>query len=91
MALRAAQREVVEHEIFSYLVKEAGYLPTSAARVSERLIVIEAAKGVELRFELIDDDAIPSQPAVVSSAKSSTYLVSSAELPMIAIHTDSPR
>ncbi|KAJ7068332.1 subunit 17 of mediator complex-domain-containing protein [Mycena amicta] len=69
VALRAAQREVVEHEIFSNLVKEAGYLPTAAARVSERLIVIEAAKGVELKFELLDDDAIPPHPPNVSSAK----------------------
>ncbi|KAF7301716.1 Mediator of RNA polymerase II transcription subunit 17 [Mycena indigotica] len=68
-ALRAAQREVVEHEIFSNLVKEAGSLPTSTARVSERLIVIEAAKGLELRFDLLDDDAIPLHPPNVSSAK----------------------
>ncbi|KAF7292438.1 Mediator of RNA polymerase II transcription subunit 17 [Mycena chlorophos] len=68
-SLRAAQREVVEHEIFSNLVREAGSLPTSAARVSERLIVIDAAKGVELRFELLDDDAIPPQPPEISAAK----------------------
>ncbi|KAJ7904566.1 subunit 17 of mediator complex-domain-containing protein [Mycena olivaceomarginata] len=59
-ALRVAQQEVVEQEIFSLLVKEAGNLPTSMARVSERLIVLDAAQGVELRFELIDADALPS-------------------------------
>ncbi|KAJ7276450.1 subunit 17 of mediator complex-domain-containing protein [Mycena haematopus] len=58
-ALRAAQQEIVEQEIFSLLVKEAGSLPTASARVSERLIVIDAAKGVELKFELIDADALP--------------------------------
>ncbi|KAJ6515843.1 subunit 17 of mediator complex-domain-containing protein [Mycena sanguinolenta] len=58
-ALRAAQQEIVEQEIFSLLVKEAGSLPTASARVSERLIVIDAAKGVELRFELIDPDVLP--------------------------------
>lgn len=52
-ALRVAQQEVVEQEIFSLLVKEAGNLPTSMARVSERLIVLDAAQGVELRFELV--------------------------------------
>lgn len=52
-ALKASQQEVVEHEIFSLLVKEAGNLPTASARVSERLIVIDAAQGMELKFELV--------------------------------------
>jgi mediator of RNA polymerase II transcription subunit 17 len=52
-SLTFAQQEVVEQEIFSVLVKEAGTLPTASARVSERLIVIDAAQGMELRFELV--------------------------------------
>jgi mediator of RNA polymerase II transcription subunit 17, fungi type len=52
-ALRASQQEVVEREIFSALVQEAGNLPTASARVSERLIVIDAAQGMELNFELV--------------------------------------
>jgi len=52
-SLRAAQQEVVEQEIFFVLVKEAGSLPTASARVSERLIVIDAVQGMELRFELV--------------------------------------
>lgn len=52
-ALQAAQREVVEQEIFSMLIREAGNLPTASARVSEQLIVIEAAQNTELRFELV--------------------------------------
>ncbi|KAJ7047317.1 subunit 17 of mediator complex-domain-containing protein [Mycena alexandri] len=68
-ALRAAQQEIVEQEIFSLLVKEAGSLPTASARVSERLIVIDAAQGVELKFELLDEDAIPITPPEVSNAK----------------------
>ncbi len=51
--LRAAQAEVVEQEIYSILIKEAGNLPTASAEVSERLIVIEAAQATELRFELV--------------------------------------
>ncbi|KAF8076451.1 subunit 17 of mediator complex-domain-containing protein [Lyophyllum atratum] len=51
-ALKVAQQEVVEQEIFSLLVQEAGNLPTASARVSERLIVIDAAQGTELKFEL---------------------------------------
>lgn len=51
--LTDAQREVIEEEIFSLLVKEAGNLPTASARVSERLIAIDAAQGVELKFELV--------------------------------------
>lgn len=43
----------MEQEIFGMLIREAGNLPTASARVSERLIVIEAAQGVELRFELV--------------------------------------
>lgn len=52
-SLRAAQTEVVEEEIFSVLIREASSLPTASARVSERLIVIEAAHGTELTFELV--------------------------------------
>lgn len=52
-SLRAAQAEVVQQEIFSVLITEASNLPTASARVSERLIAIEAAEGVELRFELV--------------------------------------
>lgn len=51
--LQSAQWEIVEQEVFSELIKEAGSLPTTEARVSERLIVIEAAQDVELRFELV--------------------------------------
>ncbi|KAF9821151.1 hypothetical protein IEO21_00759 [Rhodonia placenta] len=56
-SLRAAQAEVVEQEIFATLIKEASSLPTASARVSERLIVIEAAQDVDLRFELVDSDS----------------------------------
>ena len=56
LALRAAQAEVVEQEIFSILIREAGNLPTASARVSERLIVIEAAQATELSFELVGHD-----------------------------------
>jgi hypothetical protein len=52
-SLRDAKREVVEREIFQSLVKEAGKLPTISAKVSERLIVIDAAQGTELVFELV--------------------------------------
>ncbi|KAG5649016.1 hypothetical protein DXG03_000365 [Asterophora parasitica] len=52
-ALRVAQQEVVEQEIFSLLVQEAGNLPTASARVSERLLVIDAAQGTELKVELV--------------------------------------
>ena len=52
-SLKAAQTEVVEEEIFSVLIREASNLPTASARVSERLIVIEAAHGTELTFELV--------------------------------------
>ncbi|KAF7977414.1 hypothetical protein HWV62_3550 [Athelia sp. TMB] len=55
-SLRAAQQEMVEQEIFTVLIREAGNLPTASSRVSERLIVIDAAQGTELRFELIDEE-----------------------------------
>lgn len=54
-ALKTAQSEIVDQEIFSLLVKEAGNLPTALARVSERLIVIDAAQGLDLTFELVDN------------------------------------
>lgn len=52
-SLRAAQAEVVQQEIFSLLIGEASNLPTALARVSERLIVIDAAHATELRLELV--------------------------------------
>ncbi|KAI0677611.1 subunit 17 of mediator complex-domain-containing protein [Trametes maxima] len=56
-ALRAAQAEVVEQEIFAALIKEASSLPTASAEVSERLIVIDAAQNTELRLDLVDADS----------------------------------
>ena len=52
-ALRAAQAEVVEQEVFAALIREASGLPTASAEVSERLILIDAAQNTELRFELV--------------------------------------
>ncbi|KAG2042791.1 subunit 17 of mediator complex-domain-containing protein [Suillus americanus] len=54
-SLKIAQREMVEEELFSVLIKEASTLPTASARVAERLIVIDAAQGMELKFELSDE------------------------------------
>lgn len=51
--LREVQSEIVDAEIFSALVKEASTLPTSSARVSERLVAVEVTDNVELRFELV--------------------------------------
>ncbi|THH19874.1 hypothetical protein EW146_g1392 [Bondarzewia mesenterica] len=62
--LRDAQREVVEQEIFSVLIKDAGNLPTASASVSERLIVLEAAQNVELRFELVDRVVVESSSQI---------------------------
>ncbi|KAI0719565.1 subunit 17 of mediator complex-domain-containing protein [Cerioporus squamosus] len=53
-ALRAAQAEVVEQEVFAALIREASGLPTASAEVSERLILIDAAQNTELRFEMVD-------------------------------------
>lgn len=52
--LKVAQTEAVDQEIFSLLVQEAGKLPTASARVSERLIAIDAAEGLDLTFELVE-------------------------------------
>ena len=51
--LREAQREVLEQEIFSLLIRDASVLPTSSVRVSERLLVVEATQDTEIRFELV--------------------------------------
>ena len=48
------QTEAVDQEIFALLVREAGSLPTASARVSERLIAIDATQGVYLTFELVE-------------------------------------
>ncbi|KAF9009018.1 subunit 17 of mediator complex-domain-containing protein [Cyathus striatus] len=55
--IRAAQEEIVDQEIFALIVKEAGSFSGVPARVSERLVVIEAAPGVEIKFELVKQSA----------------------------------
>jgi mediator of RNA polymerase II transcription subunit 17 len=52
-SLREAQREVLEQEIFSLLIRDASTFPTSSVRVSERLLVVEATQESEIRFELV--------------------------------------
>ena len=59
-ALKSAQDEVVEQEIFACLIREASNLPTASAEVFQRLIIIEAAQNTELRFELVDGDSLRS-------------------------------
>jgi mediator of RNA polymerase II transcription subunit 17 len=60
-SLREAQREVLEQEIFSLLIRDASILPTSLVRVAERLLVVEATQDTEIQFELVRPDA-PIQP-----------------------------
>lgn len=55
-SLIAAQKEIMDEEVFSVLIREASNLPTASTRVSERLIVIDVAEGIELQFEMMDDD-----------------------------------
>ncbi|KAI0307178.1 subunit 17 of mediator complex-domain-containing protein [Multifurca ochricompacta] len=55
--LRGAQREILEQEIFSLLIRDASVLPTSSVRVSERLLVVEATQT--LRYaQTVDSDPI---------------------------------
>ncbi|KAF8897582.1 subunit 17 of mediator complex-domain-containing protein [Infundibulicybe gibba] len=68
-ALQSAQREIVDTEIFSLLVREASHLPTVSARVSERLIVIDAAQGMELSFELSDGQLVPGDQTTTASSE----------------------
>lgn len=51
--LGAAQRALVEQEIFSILIKEASQLSNVPARVEQRLISIDATQGVVLKFEMV--------------------------------------
>ncbi|KAG9317670.1 subunit 17 of mediator complex-domain-containing protein [Chiua virens] len=53
-SLKDAQRETVDEEIFAVLIREASNLPTSSARVAERIIIIDVDHGTELRFEMVD-------------------------------------
>jgi len=52
-SLKNAQREMVEEELFFVLIREASTLPTASVQVAERLIVVDAAQGTELKFELV--------------------------------------
>lgn len=52
-SLTWAQREIVDEEIFAILIREASSLPTSSARVAERIIIIDVDQGTELRFEMV--------------------------------------
>ncbi|KAF8505758.1 subunit 17 of mediator complex-domain-containing protein [Russula emetica] len=56
--LHEAQREVLEQEIFSLLIRDASILPTSSVRVAERLLVVEATQDTEIRFELVERDGL---------------------------------
>ncbi|KAL1694553.1 subunit 17 of mediator complex-domain-containing protein, partial [Schizophyllum commune] len=58
--IQQAQHEMVDREMFSVLVREAGHLPTAAAHVREKFIVIEAAQGVSLRFDMVDNETLLS-------------------------------
>ncbi|KAH6914856.1 subunit 17 of mediator complex-domain-containing protein [Coprinopsis sp. MPI-PUGE-AT-0042] len=60
--LSEAQLELIDEEIFSVLIQEGNHLSTALGRVSERLVVIDAAEGVELKFELLKD--APVSPEV---------------------------
>jgi mediator of RNA polymerase II transcription subunit 17 len=61
-SLREAQREVLEQEIFSLLIRDAGILPTSLVRVAERLLVVEATQDTEIRFEQVRLEYAPVLP-----------------------------
>lgn len=52
-SLTDAQREIVDEEIFAVLIREASSLPTSSARVAERIIIIDVDHGTELRFQMV--------------------------------------
>jgi mediator of RNA polymerase II transcription subunit 17 len=52
-SLTDAQREIVDEEIFAVLIREASSLPTSSARVAERIIIIDVDHDTELRFEMV--------------------------------------
>ncbi|PCH41031.1 hypothetical protein WOLCODRAFT_88978 [Wolfiporia cocos MD-104 SS10] len=85
-SLRAAQAEVVEQEIFAALIREASSLPTASARVSERLIVIEAAQGTELRFELVRTPARTSELDDSSDAAICDLIFSSLHVLLLRAH-----
>jgi len=69
-SIKTAQKEIVEQEIFDELIKEAGNLPSASARVSERLIIIDAAQGLELGFEMVDSSVVaPSPPGPTSEVE----------------------
>ncbi|KAF8308159.1 hypothetical protein DL93DRAFT_2087315 [Clavulina sp. PMI_390] len=62
--LLAAQREVVDEEIFALLVQEAATFPSAAASVSERRVNVIASPDTSLALELIDASSLPdSQPS----------------------------
>lgn len=53
-SLKNAQVEIVDQEIFSSLGSDAGNLPSASAQVSERLIIVNVAQGLDLTFELVE-------------------------------------
>ena len=62
-SIRDVQKEVIESEIFDELIKEASTLPTASTRVSERLIVVDAAHDTELSFELASSVPLQVYPS----------------------------
>ncbi|KAL4241971.1 Mediator of RNA polymerase II transcription subunit 17 [Abortiporus biennis] len=85
--LQEAQAEVVEQEIFSILIREASNLRTASARVSERLISIEASEETLLEFELVDSDGdSPSSDAPYLEA-TCDFIFSALHLLLLRIHS----
>ncbi|KAI0921137.1 hypothetical protein AcV7_003415 [Taiwanofungus camphoratus] len=86
-SLRDAQAEVVQQEIFSVLIKEASNLPTASVRVSERLIVIEAARGIDLRFELVNNHLTQDLPSTSSEAAKCDLIFAALHVLLLRAHT----
>ncbi|KAG8959702.1 hypothetical protein FRC03_007619 [Tulasnella sp. 419] len=55
-ALARAQYDIIEQELYRELLNEAAGLPTAAARASEKMIVIDAARDAVLTFEMVEVD-----------------------------------
>ncbi|KAI0318687.1 subunit 17 of mediator complex-domain-containing protein [Amylostereum chailletii] len=73
--LRDAQKEAVEQEIFAVLIRDASNLSSTSSRVSERLIVLEAAQDTELRFELVDNDTLSEDHSASNVAQDKCDLI----------------
>ncbi|KZO94939.1 hypothetical protein CALVIDRAFT_565334 [Calocera viscosa TUFC12733] len=87
--LRAAQREVLDHEVFSRLAREAMDLIQLSPTIRERLVSLRPLPELLLTFELVDPSDPPPATAAAAQHSPAVQLLS-ALLPLLHLPRTRP-